>query len=51
MTKNFITPQHDHSAENDLRREQEALWETLQSCDNDTYNSVISLLRANGLLP
>ena len=49
MTNNFITPQHVHSAK-DLRIEQEALWEALQSCDKDTYNSVISLLRASGSL-
>ena len=49
MTKSFNTPQHNHSAE-DLRREQEALWEALNSCDKDTYQSVISLLRAAGSL-
>lgn len=31
-------------AAEDLRREQEALWEALNSCDKDTYQAVISLL-------
>ena len=43
MTNNFNTPQHDNDADK-LRREQEALWEALNSCDIDTYRSVIALL-------
>ena len=43
MTKNLNTQQSNYS-EDDLSREQEALWEALNSCDMDTYLAVISLL-------
>ena len=50
MKIDFITPQHDLNKD-DQRSELEALWIALNSCDNDTYHAVISLLRVNGLLP
>ena len=40
---------HDRTAE-DLRRETEEVWQALNACDKDTYNSVISFLREAGLL-
>lgn len=40
----------DRAAE-DLRRENEALRNALNTCDEDTYNSVISILVEAGLLP
>lgn len=43
MTKNFIAPQHDHGTET-LCPELEALWKALNTCDYDTYLSVISCL-------
>lgn len=49
MRNDFVTTQHCQTAEG-LRQELETLWETLISCDNDTYQSVISLLEEAGLL-
>ena len=49
MTKNIITPQHDHSAD-PLRSKREAIVEALDACDESTYQSVISLLEEAGLL-
>ena len=46
----FITPQQGRNAD-DLRHELNALWEALNSCDEGTYQSVISLLREAGSLP
>ena len=43
MIIDFTTPQYDHSAD-DMQHELEALWKALNSCDNDTYLAVISLL-------
>ena len=49
MKIDFITPQHDHSAD-DLRSKREAIDAALDACDESTYQSVISLLEEAGLL-
>ena len=43
MTDNFNALQ-DRSHAEALNREQEAIWEALVACDDDTYRSVIALL-------
>lgn len=50
MTNAFITPQNDHSAE-DRHRENEAIMAALMTCDDDTYQAVISVLIEAGRLP
>ena len=50
MTNNFITPQHNR-AEDNRSREDEAFFEAIKVCDDDTYNAVTSILREAGLLP
>lgn len=40
-----------HRAAEDLRRKNEAIVAALETCDKDTYHSVISILEEAGLLP
>lgn len=49
MTNHVTTPQINTSAE-DLRRKREAIVKALDTCDESTYQSVISLLEEAGLL-
>ena len=49
MKENFNALQYDQGAE-DRSRELNELWKALNSCDKDTYQSVISLLRESGSL-
>ena len=51
MMKAIETTTNFNCAAEDLRRESDALWEALNACDKDTYQSVISLLREAGSLP
>lgn len=49
MGNNFTALQHGYAAE-DRRLENQAIIEALASCDESTYQSVISLLEEAGLL-
>ena len=40
---------HEHDEEK-RRREDEAFWEAIKTCDEDTYRAIISILREEGLL-
>lgn len=39
-----------NSSVDDRRLENEAFWEAIQKCDDDTYEAVISVLTEAGLL-